>query len=418
MLFLAVRYLLSRKKQAFLTLLGVIFGSAAFVVVSGVFLGAQEFLIDQIINNDAHIHIYPKENILKEHTLDRVFYLNNKENIYWKVAPSGRQGSIKINNPPEWFSRLKGNPYVVAFAPILRTQVIITKSVTSIPINLYGIIPNRQSKVTNIENYMLHHKFNDLGVGGNRLIIGKGLLNKLGACLNDVVHISSGNIERQLPFKIIDIFNTGIASLDDTRAYAFLGDVQKINNKLNQINEIAIKIEDYRQATDVANNLMFLSSDKVQSWNQQNANFLSIFKLQDFMRYVIISVILLISSLGVYNTINIIVNQKKRDIAVLSAMGFTSNAITLLFFSQGLIFGVLGGLLGLFLGHLSCVLMQMINIDDSSSGNFNNLIISMDIFIYIKSFFISLIVTSIASIIPARVASTLMPIEIIRESSI
>lgn len=415
MFFLAIRYLLYRKKQTIFTLLGILFGSAAFIVISGFFLGFQEYLIEQLINNDAHIHIYGKEDYISKESLDNIFG-NETERIYWKVAPSGKRGSNNISNPPEWYERLSADPRVLAYAPILTTQVLISKSTHHVSATLYGIIPSKQILITNIENNLQHTSLKSIGLAGNRIILGIGLLKKLGAELGDVILVSAGKFDKPLPFKIVDTFKSGTAMLDDSRSYAYLEDVQKINDTPNQISEIAIKIKDFRKANELANDFMSLSQDKVQSFEQQNASFLSIFKLQDVMRQVIIAIILLVACFGVYNTINIIVSQKKKDIAILRSIGFSPKDIYFLFLSQGFMLGGCGSSLGVLLGYVVCHLLKRISFDNGPVGDMNHLMISMNISIYIYAFMVTLLTTSLATALPARQASKLTPIDIIRQS--
>src|SRR4051812_5074344 len=112
MIYLAIRYLLSRRKQTTLMLLGIFFGSAAYVCISGFMLGFREYLVNQLVNNAAHIHIQAREEFLTGHSLDKSFYGNLFENVLWDVPPSGRKDNAIVEDPQAWYRRLKADPSV------------------------------------------------------------------------------------------------------------------------------------------------------------------------------------------------------------------------------------------------------------------------------------------------------------------
>jgi lipoprotein-releasing system permease protein len=95
--------------------------------------------------------------------------------------------------------------------------------------------------------------------------------------------------------------------------------------------------------------------------------------------------ILVVAGFGIYNILSILVNQKKRDIAILRSMGFTPNDIVKLFFNQGLLLGLVGGIIGLFLGNIICHIMAQIEVvPGRMSGPGNKMIISLqDVLLYV-----------------------------------
>lgn len=413
MLFLAWRHLLSRKRQTFFTLMGIVLGATAYVVITGFFLGFQDFLIDQLINNDAHVHITSREDILTEHGLDKVFYGERYKHVFWISPPAGRKDNSKIDNPPAWYARLSADPRVQAYSPLLSTQVILRQAKNTISATLVGCEPEKQVQVSNVAEYMLEGKFADLSAGGNRLILGKGLMDKLGARVSQVVSISTGGAE-PVPFKIVGYFKTGMTLFDDTRAYSMLSDVQRVNQTPGAVNDIAIRLADYSVAARMADTWATMSVDKVRSWDQINANFFSVFKIQDVMRYMVIAVILIVAGFGIYNVLNITVTQKQKEIAILRSMGFDGNDVIYLFFAQGFILGLCGGLIGMGIGYWICRYLETVRFGGGPLGGAGYLNIYLDWLIFVEAMVLALFSSSIASILPARAASKLTPIEIIR----
>ena len=98
MIFLAFRQLISRRRQTILTLAGIILGTVAFIVISGIMLGFREFFIDQLVNNDAQVHITSKETILDTKTLSTFFFPSLViQQLYYKIrlTPVPEQSSVR-----------------------------------------------------------------------------------------------------------------------------------------------------------------------------------------------------------------------------------------------------------------------------------------------------------------------------------
>jgi lipoprotein-releasing system permease protein len=116
-------------------------------------------------------------------------------------------------------------------------------------------------------------------------------------------------------FRVIDIFDSGITNLDDTRVYMHINTLQSILGKEGQINEIVIKLKDPERAERLAKVFGAGLSYEVESWQRAYRNFLSIFKIQNIITYLIVFAILLVSAFGIFNIIMMTVLEKKRDIA-------------------------------------------------------------------------------------------------------
>ncbi|MCW5588703.1 MAG: ABC transporter permease [Legionellales bacterium] len=414
MLFLAKRQLLARKKQTLLILVGILLGSAAYVIISGMMLGFQSYVSDQLINNDANIRVSARQEIINPNSMQREFF-GQQSFVNWLIAPSGRRDDERIQNPQEWYHRLRQNKHVVAFAPQLTIQALMSNGQLSNAATLIGTEPQAQLKVTNLGNYLLTGSFNQLKSGGNRLVIGDGLLAKVGGRMGGNVLISVGNNSPQL-FKIAGIFHVGIQTIDDTIAYGNLADIQKINRTPSQISTIAIKIDDIKLAATLASEWAKMTRDQVQSWDQLNSNVMAVFRTQTAIRYFMTLSILLVAAFGIYNVLSVLINQKKKEIAILRAMGYEPKEIRQLFLYQGLIVGLMGGLIGLMLGFLACRYMATIPMFRDSTGKINYLRISYDVSIYGYGLLLALLSSLIASVLPANHASKMTPIDIIRES--
>lgn len=415
MIFLAIRYLLDRRRQTLLTLLGVFFGTMAYVSVSGFFVGFQSYLIEQLIDNTAQVHIQSRQDYINSTVLDDSFFKNKDKVVQWLSPPFGMQGYDSVQNPQSWYARLKADPRVSAFSPLLTAPALFRIAKNTITGSLIGCDPLQQANVTSIADYMVEGKFTDISVGGNQLILGDELMRKLGAVVGQYVQVTVG-LTAPVPFKIVGRYRSGSRGADQ-QAYGTISDIQKLNHTPNRVNEIAVRLKDYSQAADMATSWSTITPEKTESWDQQNASVLSLFKIQNALRYSMIATILIVAGFGIYNVLNMTVSQKRQDIAILRSMGYDTFDVVMLFFSQGLILAVCGAILGLFCGYLFCLYLQTIPFNPPGAlagGNQGFLHISIDIYIYLQGAGLAILSASIASILPARAAGKLTPIEIIR----
>jgi lipoprotein-releasing system permease protein len=413
MLFLAIRHIFSRPKQSILILLGIVVGSAAYVAISGMMLGFRYYIIDQLVNNDAQVKVSAREEPLTEHSLDREFF-GEDALVNWVVPPSGRKDNAQIMYPQGWFDILEQDTRVQAYAPQLTIQSIVRRGKITQAGRLIGVKPDRQVGVTNINKYIEGGRLQDLGQTGNRVICGLEMLQKIGGRVSENIQVSVGK-NKPMPFKVIAGFSTGVKIFDETTCFGALADVQKLNQTPSQISDIAIKLYNVDEAASVASGWASLSEDKVLSWDQANANILSVFKVQDIVRYSMTVSILLVAGFGIYNILSILVNQKRREIAILRSIGYDSTDIRSLFLSQGVMLGFVGGILGIGLGYVVC--RYMATIPFSGGGMMKSgqtMMVSFDPRIYVQGFFMAFLSSSISSVLPARAAAHMTPIDIIR----
>lgn len=297
----------------------------------------------------------------------------------------------------------------MAFAPQLSASAIFTKSGITRGGVIRGVVPVPQMRVTNIEKYMLQGRFQDLSSGGNRILLGEGLLNKLGARVGDSVLVSEGRYEAK-PFKIVGVFKLGVVNVDDTTAFANIRDVQQAIRRPSEVSDIAIRLTDVDYAQEFAAQYAALAQEKVLSWDQANASILSVFSIQDVIRSFITIAIMVVASFGIYNILNIVVNQKRKDIGILRSLGFDGADIVQLFLLQGIVLGSAGGLLGLLLGFLLSQYMGTLRI----GGMMGSMVINYSPSIYLSGLMMAVGASVISSYLPARAAGKLRPIDIVR----
>lgn len=371
-------------------------------------------MVQQLVNNSAQVHIEARQDYLGPHDLDSSFFASDVGHVFWTPQPAGVKGYLGVQSPEAWYRRLDADPRVSAYSPILTAAALFNLGSVSVAANLIGCNPAQQAKVTSVANYMITGRFTDISTGGNRLILGDELMKRIGAGMQQTVLVSVGRNEA-VPFKIVGRFSTGSRGVD-LQAYGALADVQKVNFTPNRVNEIAVRLQDYRDADLLARSWSRLGPERVESWGDLSQNIKSVFSIQTTLRYFMITTVFIVAGFGIYNILNMTVSQKRQDIAILRAMGYDTFDIVMLFFAQGLIVGVFGTLFGLVCGYLFCRYLQTISFMQASPSNpEGHLHIALDPFIYLQASFLAVFSTAVASILPARAAGKLTPIDIIRQ---
>jgi lipoprotein-releasing system permease protein len=248
----------------------------------------------------------------------------------------------------------------------------------------------------------------------NSVILSEALLEKLGAKVGDTL-LAQGLSGQQEPLKVVGSFSSGNRNADLMTVYAPIQLSQRLAGQPGQVGRIMVRLFDLDQADSVAHELskfsVGLAKDKVESWSQANANFFQVTRVQDLTRAFITWGVVLVAAFGIYNVLSIIVTQKRKEVAILRALGFESRQILSLFLIQGLALGLVGAALGVLVGHgiFSAVTAYF------QTLNFGRFSFSLGLSIYIQGFVMSVCSALLASYIPAKNAAKLTPIEIIRE---
>lgn len=414
MLYLALKQMLSRKRQTALIFIGIGFGTMIYVIVAGLQFGFRGFLTEQLLNNTSHIVITGSDRNIDKDELRKRFYPEDWL-VKWISPPRGKREEARLENPRMWFDRLEKDPEVLAYAPRLTISAIAGRGQFRANINLSGIDPEKQAKVTALNDYMKIGSLKDLSGGGNKIILGSGILDEIGAAVGDFVKISTGLGEGR-PFKVVGKLHLGNEEMDKVIALGSIRDAQSLNKSPGRVEQISVALRDMELAQQLSQDWARTTRDKVQSWQEANAQFMQMIEIQDIMRAIMTGAILLVAAFGIYNVLSIMIAQKQKEIAILRSIGYGPQKILLLFLYQGLFLGFAGGLLGLALGLGINLLLSSIELG-FDVGKSNHLPISYAPRIFFTAMFMAQAAASIASFLPARAASKLTPLEIIRGQS-
>ncbi len=391
--------------------MGVSFGTMLFVSISGVQLGLREYMIKALLNNTAHIIISGAENEITEKEVRSQIYPEGRF-INWITPPGGKRDESKLESYLGWVEILRANPDVYDFSPRFSTNVIIKSKKIKTNVNLVGSLPKKQIRISEISDYIIEGDFESLSSGGNKIVLGVGVAEDLGVSLGQFVDVLNA-FGKITPFKIVGLSKFGDTRTDSALAFAHLSDVQKVNRTPGRLSEIAVSLTDIDKSEELAELWSSFSKDKVQDWRSANAMFMEMIKMQDIVRYFIMFSVLIVAAFGIYNVLSIMINQKKKEIAILRSIGFPPKKILILILYQGFFLGICGGVVGLAMGSLVTYGVGSIDIGVELGGS-NHIFVSYDYSIYLSAFIAALFASLVASLIPAYMASRMTPIDIIR----
>lgn len=271
-----------------------------------------------------------------------------------EITVSGRDG--KIHDWQKLENELKSTPEVVAIAPYVGGQGLLTHEGQVLPIVLTGIDPAQEQAVTHLQDKLLVGSMADLNHFG--IILGRGLANNLGVMVGDKVTIMipqatvtpAGMIPRFKRFTVAGVFSAGAGFNFDTKlAFINLADAQKLVQLGDDVTGLKMKIKNIYEAPAISDELAAkLGEDyEVGNWTQQFGEFFHAVKLEKTMMFFILLLIIVVAAFNLVASLVMVVNDKQSEIAILRTIGATPSTILWIFIVQGMMVGVVGTFLGL-----------------------------------------------------------------------
>lgn len=410
-LFISIRYLLAHARQSIICIAGVTISVAMFITMTAMMAGFTDKFIIETVESSGHITIHdePRQS---ETAILQMHYPGDK-GVLVLEGPKPRDVVQKIKNPTGLMAELGRLPGIVSASATVSGDVIATYGTKTVSANVVGIDPRQHLKVTTIGSDLTEGSFDRLETTADGIVMGWGLASLIGARLNDNITLSS-NTGGKTTGKVVGIFQTGVTPVDYSRAYMLLNDAQTLLDKKNIINEIVLRTTDYTQAREMAAQIEGICGYKTESWQESNANFLKIFRIQQIITYVITASLMVVAAFGVLNILIMAVLERVNDIAILKSFGLSRNDITRIYVIQGLAIGLIGSSIGLLIGKILVEVLRRIPIQMEGLVKADGLLMSEHRENYIAAFIGSLVVVMIAAVYPARRAAKYDPVEVIR----
>jgi len=422
-LFVSLRHLRAKRTQKFISLNtwisvgGVALGVMALIVVIAVMSGFGKDLRDKILGTTSHV----------------------------QITNLNRTG---ITDFEKIIAEVKRTPGVVAAAPFIMSQVMLTYGDSVSGIALRGVDVIREGGVSDLEKNLAQGSLDFLEAekrlsqekGGEAeiqragVILGKELARRTGIRVGDVISMVSpssritpmGLIPKMKLFKVEGIFESGMFEYDANLAFISIPAAQSFFSMKGKVSGVEIWVDDIEQAASIATEIQEKLGFPffVRDWMRMNKNLFSALRLEKIVMFVILILIILVAAFNIVSTLFMVVMEKTKEIAIMKSMGATRKSIIKIFSFQGLIIGLTGTLVGCIGGFT--IVPNLNEIVGFIEDIFGITAFPSDVYYldklpseiqYLDSFLIvifSIVICFVASLYPAWRASRLNPVEGLR----
>jgi len=305
-------------------MLGMALGVLALIVVLSVMNGFQKEIRARMLGASPHLEV---------------------------VVDGGR-----LNDWESTLDKVSKHPQVAAAALYISGQGMLSNGQNVQGVMVRGISPARETAITDLSNKIKSGALDDLRSGEFGIVLGSDLARALGVRLNDKILLitpqglitPAGMMPRLKQFRVVGIFEIGMAPYDNNLALINLSDAQKLYQFGTAVTGISAKLRDIDLAPRVAKELQSQLPDDqyANDWTHQNSNYFRAVQMEKKMMFIILSLIVAVAAFNIVSTLVMAVTDKQADIAILRTLGASPRSIMKIFIVQGVVIGVVGTLLG------------------------------------------------------------------------
>ena len=388
---ISLRNLRPKKKEGFLKIisifsfLGIMLGVAILIIVMSVMNGFKKDLTDKILGLNPHVVIQPN--------------------------------SFQIDD--NYISRLKKDFKDIKISKTFSGEGIVIVNDQAKGVILKGVEKNEKNITKFFDDFLSTGDLNNLN--NNKVFIGSELAYNLNLKKGDNLNLMTssfigtplGNLPKQENFEVAGVFNTGFVEFDQNIIFLNIKDALSIFDKKKQDQNIEIYLDNPLDADVYKEKIQKLNENYfIYTWSDLNKSLFSALKVERNVMFIILSLIIVVAAFNIISGLTILIKNKTKEIAILKTLGFSNQSIKKTFFLTGLIIGFFATLSGIILGVLFSINIEKVRIFLSTV--FNLEIFPSDIYfldklpyeININSillvFIISLVISAIASYLPAN----------------
>lgn len=409
---IAKTHLLTKMKSTVTAALGVTFGIGAYITLVSFMTGLNGLLDGLILNRTPHIHLYNEIEPSKKQPVALYTDFESAFNIVHSIRP--KQSQKKIHNALPILNYLKNNKAVKGATPQVQAQIFYISGSIELGGNLIGIDIIEEVRLASIQDYIVRGSPEALKNNDNGILLGSGLAKKMSLDLGDRVQVSTiaGDI---FPLTIVGIYQSGLAEVDNIQSYVNLKTTQRILGEAeNYITDINVKLWNMDQAVPMARQMEQQFDIKATDIKEANAQFETGSSIRNMITYAVSITLLIVAGFGIYNILNMLIYEKMKDIAILKATGFSGRDVQLIFMSQAMIIGFVGGVLGLLIGFVLSTAIDSAPFETEALPTIKTFPVNYNAMYYVIGIVFALISTFIAGYLPANKAKKIDPVRIIR----
>jgi len=335
-LFVGLRYTRAKRRNHFISfislvsMLGIALGIAALITVMSVMNGFEREIRSRILGVAAHLQVLAVDGALAD---------------WRKVA-----------------AEAKTNREVVAAAPFVAAQGLLSSGAQVRGVFVRGVIPELEDGVADIGAHMRSGRLADLQPGEFGIVLGSDLARALRVQQGERVTLiapqgqvtPAGLVPRLKQFRVTGIFSVGHFEYDSGMALVRMEDAQALYRMGDAASGVRLKLANLYEAPRVARELSkSIGADAyLTDWTQQNANYFRAIQIEKRMMFIILTLIIAVAAFNLVSTLVMVVTDKHPDIAILRTLGASPASVMKIFMVQGTLIGVIGTAAGVLLGVL------------------------------------------------------------------
>lgn len=407
-LYIALRFLVHRRRALLLSLLGVVFGVAIFISTQAQTQGFTKYFIDSTLGSNGSVVVRsrfrPHSNLI----------IPPKKSTVQATRRSYFEG---INDASAIMRVSRQFSNVVSCSPVLRGTLSARANFENATADLFGIDPALHLQTTDLSHQIVDGSFDDFRNNPNSVIIGSNLAQTLNVSPGENVQLlpPGGEYRRLL---VAAIARSGVGSIDATRIYSHARVAQTLLHKPYTASMIIYKLRDPQRAPALAAHFETLFQHASQSWQEREGGTLQLFLTLRVSAAITVSLIILLAGFGIFNVLTMTVLSKVKEIAILRSMGYRRIDISAIFLWQGAMIAAAGSVIGCIFGALMTWGISHIPIRIRGLLYADHFLVAWDWRHYVWATLLAIVAVTLASYVPARRAAQLPPVATLRGSSV
>ncbi|MDR1009868.1 MAG: ABC transporter permease [Opitutaceae bacterium] len=410
---IALRFLLAKKRSMLMSLVGIAMGVGFIILTQAITSGFQDFFVRTIIGTDGAMRVEDK---MFQDMTPSVGVVDDKgRSIGSMTVESNRKYQEGVAEPRLVSEAIRRFPDVANVSAVLRGNIGIQSATREDAGQVFGVELEDHLAVSDLGRQIIMGGIDDFGKSPSGVLVGSVLAMRLGLKPGDSVLISyAGQSTR---YRVSAIYETGIRDIDKVRVFMHMQEARILLNRPYGATYLQIGLRDINKAPEMAGQISALTSHVAKSWQEREQVWLAVFQFFRVMAAIIVFTIIVVSGLGMFNTLFMIVMEKTKEIAILRSMGFTRGDIAFVFIMQGALVLVAGVLAGCGIGALATWAVSSMPMPNTGLFAADHIVVAWRAMHYMGATAASAVVVLIASLLPARRAAQLEPAAIIRGAS-
>ncbi len=396
-----------------MSLTGIILGVSLFVLSQAQMSGFEKFFIETIWGTNGVLRIQDQlQDTLRSMSVDRSpggagsFHYSHRNS---KRYIPGIVNTEQVMDAVRQFRNVSG------ISPVLQGTVNLINSGRSRAVEIYGINLQSHLMVSDLEEQIVNGSLQRFRESPYGVLVGSLLAKRLGLETGDTV--IAWSLGRNFRFRLSGTFETGVSGLDGTRVFVHIDQARNVLRRPHGTTFLQVNLFDKERALVESRHMERILRHSVASWQEREKASLGVFRALRISSALTVSTIIIISGLGMFNTLAIIVMEKSREIAILRSMGYTRADASLIFLIQGMIILTIGIASGCLLGGLFTFIVSKIPVHITGIFTVDHFVVHWSLSHYLAAAATAFVVILIASYFPSQKAARLEPAGIIRSTA-